>query len=78
LVILAYVPDMQKKTKPAVKQSGYKVLGTMEDGVRILMPHTKPTHFTMAEARDIMRGVRRGDKAAGHKRGAVGKSVGSK
>lgn len=30
---------------------GYKIAGTTGDGVRILEPKTKPTHFTSSEIR---------------------------
>jgi hypothetical protein len=66
---------MSKTMNSVIKQGGYKVLGTMEDGVKILMPHTKPTHFTMAEARSIMRSVRRAGKPAGYQRGGSTKSA---
>ncbi len=43
-----------KSSKPAVAE---KVLGTTKDGVRILVPRGKPTHFTRKEVRDIVASV---------------------
>jgi len=44
------------KTK-GQKVGGYDVVGTMSDGVRILRPVTKPTHFTRAEIRQTVQKV---------------------
>jgi hypothetical protein len=38
--------------------AGAKVLGTTKDGVRILKPRGKATHFTQKELRDAVASVR--------------------
>jgi len=43
--------------------SGYKVLGTTKDGVKILKPKGRPTHFTEKELRDAIATVRAPQKA---------------
>ena len=37
----------------------YKVAGRSDDGVRILEPKTKPTHFTSREMRSTVANVKR-------------------
>ena len=43
---------------------GYKVAGRTGDGVRILEPKTKPTHFTSRERRSTLANLKR-DSATG-------------
>ena len=40
-----------------LKVGGYDVVGTMRDGVRILEPVTRPTHFTRDEIRETVEKV---------------------
>jgi hypothetical protein len=42
---------------------GYKVLGTTKDGVKILKPKGRATHFTEKELRDAIAIVRSAQKA---------------
>ncbi len=42
---------------------GYKVLGTTKDGVKILKPKGRATHFTEKELRDAIATVRSAQKA---------------
>lgn len=58
----------QKKSKAPARQTtvgGYKILGTTSDGVKILKPRTKATHFTDKELREAIMVVRqfRGSKS---------------
>jgi hypothetical protein len=65
------IAAMAKATKPAkTSRSGtYKVAGRTRDGVSILAPKTKPTHFTAREMRSTISELRREGKIG---RNAVG------
>jgi hypothetical protein len=39
-----------------------KVIGTMADGVKILMPRARPTHFTYEEIAETLRNMRKDGK----------------
>ena len=39
------------------KVGGYDVIGTTSDGVRILKPVTRPTHFTSSQMRETVEKV---------------------
>ncbi|HUZ91759.1 MAG TPA: hypothetical protein VMU78_07650 [Methylocella sp.] len=58
---------VSKKTgygsKSAKFVAGKKVLGTTKDGVRILKPKGKATHFTQKELRSAVASVRAAKKA---------------
>ncbi len=58
---------VSKKTGQGGKSSksvaGVKVLGTTKDGVRILKPRGKPTHFTQKELHRVVALVRTAKKA---------------
>jgi len=54
------------KKSPAKKtHMGYRVLATLPDGVKLLAPKTKPTHFTSDEIRQTIRRVLRERAASG-------------
>jgi|tagenome__1003787_1003787.scaffolds.fasta_scaffold16758599_2 hypothetical protein len=40
----------------------YKIVGSTSDGVKILAPKTKPTHFTRQEIRETISSVVRASK----------------
>lgn len=46
-----------------MKTGSYRSVGTTYDGVRILAPKTKPTHFTASEIRTMIAKVRRESEA---------------
>jgi hypothetical protein len=46
-------------TTKKTKRGSYKVLGVMPDGVEILAPKTKATHFTPAQIRKTIAKVNR-------------------
>ena len=62
--------EKRKKPKPKLalgKASGlkksaqtYEVVGTTSDGVKVLRPKAKPTHFTTQEIRKAINAVRSG------------------
>jgi hypothetical protein len=61
---------MTKETSKAVRNAqtgrlvgGYKVLGTTKDGVKILKPKGRATHFTEKELREAIATVRSAQKA---------------
>jgi hypothetical protein len=45
------------------RQAGAKVFGVTKDGVRILTPKGKATHFTWEELRDTVAAVRAAKRA---------------
>jgi hypothetical protein len=51
---MAKSPKSQRNAK-----SGYATAGRTRDGVTILMPKTKPTHFTTREIRKTITEIRR-------------------
>jgi hypothetical protein len=63
--------SMAKSTAPTAARNAksgrfvgeYKVLGTTKDGVKILKPKGRPTHFTEKELRDAITVVRSAQKA---------------
>jgi hypothetical protein len=48
-----------RKPARAAVSGGYRVLGTTYDGVKILRPKVKPTHFTLRQIRRAIETVRR-------------------
>lgn len=53
------VPKKSRRTSPkAKKRAGLKVLGVTKDGVRILQPKYKATHFTDVEIRHAVAAVK--------------------
>lgn len=65
LIGTAKIVDMAKVTKSSKSsRSGtYKVAGRTSDGVFILAPKAKPTHFTAREMRSTITEVRRDSKS---------------
>ena len=55
--------DTARAGKTARSVGGYKVLGTTKDGVRILKPKGRATHFTQHELRRAIATVRSTQKA---------------
>lgn len=54
------ITNMAKvKSSSKTQRTSYKVVGRTEDGVKILAPKTKPTHFTRGEMRSTISTVRR-------------------
>lgn len=49
--------NAERNPKSRKFAGGSKVLGTTKDGVRILDPKGKPTHFTRKEVRDAVASV---------------------
>jgi hypothetical protein len=47
-------------TPSASRHGAYRVVGEARDGVKILAPKTKPTHFTAKEIRSTIAKVRQG------------------
>ena len=47
------------KTGGAARTGGYKVAGSLPDGVTVLEPKNKPTHFTSRQIRDTITKVLR-------------------
>jgi hypothetical protein len=58
---------MAKKLKAAksLRSRSYKVAGRLSDGVSVLEPKTKPTHFTSRQIRGTISDVLRRAKAGG-------------
>ena len=59
-------------TKTSVKKAAarsatktYKVVATLKDGVKILAPKSKPTHFTTKEIRETIQKVLKKSSARG-------------
>ncbi len=50
------------KTQRARASGAYRVLGTLPDGVKVLAPRTKATHFTASEIRKTIKKLRREGK----------------
>jgi len=57
-----YGPDEVTRNQDVeAEPSSYRVVGSTSDGVKILAPETKPTHFTSGEIRETIERVRRED-----------------
>ncbi|WP_024319017.1 hypothetical protein [Rhizobium favelukesii] len=54
------IPTTQRVSSKSDKTSGaYKSAGTLSDGVVVLTPKSKPTHFTSREIKTTIEKVRR-------------------
>ena len=51
-------PKSSAKKRPRAGSGSHKVAGYAHDGVKILAPKTKPTHFTSREIRETILEIR--------------------
>lgn len=56
-------PSKTARASKSAKSAASKVLGVTRDGVRILKPRGKATHFTQKELRDAVARARAGRQA---------------
>ena len=70
-----HIPDMTKlgsrKTDRTTDTSPYKSVGTLSDGVVVLLPKSKPKHFTPSQIKKTIVDIRR-DETVGRFAEAAG------
>jgi len=62
-MVMTKSPSKTARVSKAAKSAASKVLGITKDGVRILKPRGRATHFTQKEVREAVARARAGRQA---------------